>query len=211
MIDQHRSEQAQIFFNQQAKKLRANQELIADFDVYGDAAVSMLSSLGLPSCAQVLELGPGYGEFLTRITAQFESITAVDISDGLIKQARQRLVDQGVSHVEFIHGEIDDLAADKRFDVAVCNMVLHHVSSPTSLLNKLAKRLKPQGHLIVTDLCQHEQSWAQTTCGDRWLGFEPKSLIADGALAGLHHQKQSMIALRNGFQIQLQLFQRCAT
>lgn len=207
-IDKARSEQAQRFFDSLAQRTRSSQEFIVDFSVYRDAAVELLASLQLAGNTRLLELGSGYGEFLALVSKRYASVTAVDISQGLIQQAKRRLADHEIEHVNFVHGELGDLSPAASFDVAVCNMVLHHVSSPPNVLRELASRLAPSGHLIITELCQHEQSWARTDCGDIWLGFEPQSLIADAQSAGLLHRRQNLLALRNGFQVQLHLFQK---
>ena len=55
-------------------------------------------------------------------------------------------------------------------------MVLHHTPAPGQVLADVAARLAPNGVVLVTDLCSHDQGWgAKTaaTCG--WV-FDPQAL-----------------------------------
>ena len=93
-------------------------------------------------------------------------------------------------------------------DFAVANMVLHHVPAPRTIFNDVAALLKDGGTFLVTDLCRHEQSWARTSCGDLWLGFDPDDLTSWAREAGLTEGQSQYLGLRNGFQIQFRLFHR---
>ncbi|MGB2419570.1 MAG: ArsR family transcriptional regulator, partial [Luminiphilus sp.] len=62
---------------------------------------------------------------------------------------------------------------------------------------------------IVSELCAHDQAWAREHCGDLWLGFTPKQLECWALDAGLALTASVFLAQRNGFQIQVQHFQRC--
>jgi len=93
-------------------------------------------------------------------------------------------------------------------DVAVLNMVLHHMPAPADALRAAAWRLKPGGVLLVTELCRHDQHWAHESCGDLWLGFDEHELLAWAQRAGLAQREVQFIAQRNGFQVQVRTFER---
>jgi len=86
--------------------------------------------------------------------------------------------------------------------------VLHHTPDPRRVLAEAAQLLAGDGFLVVSELCAHDQGWAREHCGDLWLGFDAEQLSAWAAAAGLEHRRRLFIAQRNGFQIQVQLFQR---
>jgi ArsR family transcriptional regulator len=90
----------------------------------------------------------------------------------------------------------------------VLNMVLHHFAAPAEAIKQLARRVKPGGSLLITELCSHNQSWAREACGDLWLGFEQDDLARWAAAAGLSSEESLYIGLRNGFQIQVRHFQK---
>jgi hypothetical protein len=86
------------------------------------------------------------------------------------------------------------------------NMVQHHIASPAGIFSDLAASLARGGTLLITDLCRHDQDWAQSSCGDLWLGFEPEELQGWADAAGLISAGTELLAQRNGFQIQIHLF-----
>ena len=87
-------------------------------------------------------------------------------------------------------------------------MVLHHVSSPAELFQDLRGSLQPGGTLIITELCHHNQEWAQQSCGDVWLGFEPEELDEWAVAAGFTTGRSVYLAQRNGFRVQVRQFIR---
>jgi hypothetical protein len=84
--------------------------------------------------------------------------------------------------------------------------VLHHTPSPATLLEDISGSLKSGGLLLITELCRHDQEWAQEACGDLWLGFDPEDLRSWAEAAGLREGQSVYFALRNGFQIQVRQF-----
>lgn len=210
-IRQERVKLSQQFFEQQADKFKEQQDLIAEYPVYGDAVATMVNTmLGTPEpigTDMAIEVGPGAGEFLPVLAKQFNQVVALDNAPAMLERAREACEQQSVSNVEFIRGDTESLHS--RPAVANCvvmNMVLHHTSSPADIFMDIAQSLTKGGVLIVTDLCRHDQDWAKTACGDVWLGFDPGELQRWAMLAGLQQGHSKYLALRNGFQIQLQQF-----
>ena len=210
VIDERRSEQAKRFFDRRAGGPASEQDedLIANFELYGEPCEQLLRRLVPQVEAPVLEVGPGDGDFLALIASDYINLCAVDISAGSIEKSHKLLAAKGFDHVVFHHGEIDSVPADPSFRAVICNMVLHHTSSPRQVLEGVHSKLDKHGYLIISELCKHEQSWARETCGDIWLGFDAHELIADAAAAGFTHLSQTLIAQRKGFQIQIQVLQK---
>ena len=68
--------------------------------------------------------------------------------------------------------------------------------------------LRPEGLLVVTELCSHDQAWAREFCGDLWLGFNSDQINRWCEIAKLTEVTSSHLAQRNGFQIQVRLYTR---
>jgi ArsR family transcriptional regulator len=163
----------------------------------------------LPRRDTALEVGPGDGAFLLELAPQFRRVVALDNAALMLAQARERSLSAGLDNIEFIHGDtgsdqLDGLSAD----CVVINMVLHHTPAPGRILADVASRLAPDGVVLVTDLCSHDQGWARENCGDLWLGFDPQELGRWAQEAGLADSASVYLAQRNGFQIQVRLFRR---
>ncbi|MEC8112451.1 MAG: hypothetical protein VX121_06820, partial [Pseudomonadota bacterium] len=62
---------------------------------------------------------------------------------------------------------------------------------------------------VLEDMVSLATAAAREHCGDLWLGFMPDELVEWAAEAGLKLKASVFLAQRNGFQIQVQHFQRC--
>ncbi|MDB2448993.1 metalloregulator ArsR/SmtB family transcription factor [bacterium] len=202
-----RLQAAQAFFASHADELELHQERIALFHQYGPETLELVDNARREHHQRVLEVGPGKGEFLRALHERFESVTGVDISSAMLDQARG--LTDGLSGIELREGDTAGLVADgHRYDLVVYNMVLHHVPAPAQELQQCAALMDAGGLLVVTDLCRHDQEWAYSECGDQWLGFEPEELHQWASAAGLIHETGRFLALRNGFQVQTQLYRK---
>lgn len=205
------AQRSQQFFAENAEHFREQQELIAAFDVYGAQAAEMLSSCFPQRGGSALEVGPGEGAFLAQLAPRFERVLALDNSRAMLAQAQQFAQSAGLLNIEFLHGDTgSELLNDVQVDCVVLNMVLHHVPSPAAIFQDVARVLRPHGTLIVTELCRHDQLWAQQACGDLWLGFEPEDLTQWAHASGLSAGHSVYLAQRNGFRVQIRQFLQAA-
>jgi len=208
-VQQERMQSSQQFFVEHAAKFKAQQDLIAEYPVYGQAVAELLKMITIPNRSTAVEVGPGAGEFLPVLAEQFTQVVALDNAPTMLEQSRAYCKQREISNVEFVCGDTDYLPQHNMVaNGVVMNMVLHHVPSPADIFMDIAGCLETGGVLIVTDLCRHDQDWAKTACGDIWLGFDPGELQHWAALAGLQQGHSNYLALRNGFQIQLQQFKK---
>lgn len=202
-----RAQASQQFFIENAGKFKAQQDLIAAFDVYQKQVIELLSISEYPAHANVLELGPGEGELLPELSRRFANVIAIDNSRPMLARANARVTQQQLANVITRFGDTALLRDYQgHFDCAVINMVLHHTPSPAQIFQDVAAALKPDGVLVVTELCLHDQTWTQDACGDVWLGFAPEDLKHWAEQAGLSEGQSIYFALRNGFQIQIRQF-----
>ena len=208
-VYQMRADASVAFFQSNAEKFRDEQDLIADHYHYGDALAQLLDDTLFTKRDTALEIGPGDGAFLQELSQRFAQVTALDTSAEMLNRAKRLCEAQQLTNIEFLHADTGSATiAEHTVDCAVINMVLHHVPAPSEIFHDVAKLLAPQGILTITELCRHEQTWAHRACGDLWLGFEPEELTTWARTAGLAERSQTMLAQRNGFQIQIRQFQR---
>jgi ArsR family transcriptional regulator len=206
-LQEERERSSRAFFQENADKFKAQQDLIASYDQYAETVAQVLSDAPLATRKLALEVGPGDGEFLATLSPTFERVIAIDNAAEMLAKSRQLAQQQVLDNIEFIHGDtrhprLQEVTAD----AIVVNMVLHHTPSPADIFSDLANCLSPGGVLLVTDLCRHDQDWAREACGDLWLGFEPDDLLSWAGRAGLREIDSAYLAQRNGFQIQVRLF-----
>ncbi len=212
-IDSIKSERARSsldFFTKNANKFSEKQALVAEKSQYVANLRELVSATNLPDSATVLEVGPGEGEFICELATQFNQAIALDNSEAMLKLAQGRAQALGMDNITFMLGEPAAVAADARIrgDLVICNMVLHHIASPAETFKHMAQLLNPRGYLLLAELSHHNQEWVRRSCGDLWLGFEAEELTHWASSAGMETCQSLYLALRNGFQVQLHLFQK---
>jgi ubiquinone/menaquinone biosynthesis C-methylase UbiE/DNA-binding transcriptional ArsR family regulator len=208
-LHRQREENSSNFFQLNAHKFRQQQDLIASYTQYADVVAQVLADAPLKHRDTVLEVGPGDGSFLLELAPVFERVVALDNAPGMLEQARDKVTAAGLDNIEFILGDTRSAQlANLQADCVVINMVLHHTPAPGAVLQDVAACLAPDGVVLVTDLCNHDQGWARENCGDLWLGFDPQDLTQWAADAGLSEIASVYLAQRNGFQVQVRLFGR---
>ena len=208
-IQLERSQLSLNFFNKNAEKFREKQGLIVEHADYHAALLSVIDGLGLGQDASVLEVGPGEGQLLTRLAGKFSDLTALDNSSDMLERSRQAIKASGAGNVKFIFGDPSIARKEQVIsDLIVFDMVLHHISSPARTFRDCAELLREKGYLLLVELSPHDQDWVRDTCGDLWLGFEENDLNHWAQKANLKIGQSSFLSLRNGFQIQIRVFQK---
>lgn len=208
-VQEARAHSSRAFFAANAHKFQAQQELIAPCGQYATAVGDVLTALLREPCGLALELGPGDGWLLPVLARLSRRVLAIDNSPEMLVQARERCARERLDNVELQLGDSETASAlNGSADLAVANMVLHHTASPASVMRDLATALRPGGLLVLTDLCAHAQQWTREACGDLWLGFAPETLSHWSSAAGLQEGESMYLALRNGFRIQVRVFER---
>ena len=102
--------------------------------------------------ARVLDLGCGTGVLLHAIKHHTpEAVTVgLDLSAAMLAVARRRLA----GGATLLRGDVTHLPfPDRRFDVVVSASSLHYWRRPHDALAEIARVLKTDGQLVVTDWC----------------------------------------------------------
>ncbi len=203
-----RGQQSEDFFSRHAGKLQQNQDLIAAYSNYSGCLENLIDNEQIPATSQVMEIGPGGCSLLATLSAWFQSVLAVDNSSLMLEKTRAFARSRNLKNISYQEASLDQLSPATQTDLLVMNMVLHHLPSPAAALEMAGSLLREQGRLLLIDLCPHHQDWARTTCGDLWLGFEPEDLDNWAANAGLYRGQSAFLGLKNGFQVQLRIFNK---
>ena len=205
-INQERAKASVDFFNRNVSRFEENQDLIASWSDYGENVENFLDS-SVQATDSILEVGPGYGQFLGKLSATFDQVFALDNSQQMLAECRERANQQGLTNIQFFQGNTESLQSKNlRVDAVSLNMVLHHNPTPATIIKHCANLLNSNGVLLITDLCAHDQDWVRESCGDLWLGFDPADISDWASAAGLTEGSSLFLTQRNGFRIQLRQF-----
>ncbi len=204
-LRKNRTQQSLAFFQKNSGRFRDQQDLIAGYGEYGKAIEEAVKAL--PSEKKLwVEVGSGEGELLAALHQDFDRVLALDISADLLARAKSQV--GNAKNIDFKLSELTAESHPQQADLVSCNMVLHHVASPADLISAMAETLKPNGFLLLSDLCSHDQEWARESCGDIWLGFDRDELFELAEKANLRIQSEQYLALRNGFRVQILIFEK---
>lgn len=97
----------------------------------------------------VLEVGPGSGIYLPRLSELFSSVIAADIEQDYLN---------GIDYIVKCHSNIatksDDITnssfPNDCFDMVLCSEVIEHISDSSAALKEIHRILKPGGTLILS-------------------------------------------------------------
>lgn len=101
---------------------------------------------GLVPGVRVLEIGCGTGLFTEMFAASGAVVTAVDISEELLVQARAR----GIGNAHFLAKRFEECDVDGPFDAVIGSSVLHHLDMEPAL-SRIRALLAPGGVLCFAE------------------------------------------------------------
>lgn len=180
-IIEERALKTRQFFNEIADDWdEMNREILGDFSL-PDVILHAMPE----DCGVAADLGCGTGEVLEHLRGTCRELIGVDDSPRMLELARRRFGDN-MNGISLRIGELDYLPLrDGEADFICINLVLHHLSRPSTSLAEIARVLHPGGLVLVTDFDQHNQESMRTIYGDRWLGFSLDELSSAMARTGL--------------------------
>ena len=131
--------------------------------------------LALVKNQKVADLGCGTGDALSCLAPFIDSLIGIDRSKEMLELAKKRLSKHSV---DFRIGHLESLPLkDSEIQTALCMLVMHHVSNVSKAFSEIARSLKPNGHLILLDICKHGQLDLQLNLGHKHLGFSKSELV----------------------------------
>ena len=119
-----------------------------------------------------LDLGTGTGRMLELIAPHADRIVGIDQSPAMLNVARSRLDHAGLRNVQLRQGDIYALPVERdAYDLVVIHQVLHYLDDPARAVREAARRLRPQGRLVIIDFAPHHLEFLREQHAHRRLGF----------------------------------------
>lgn len=102
-----------------------------------------------PHVDRILELGCGTGRLTQKVRSRFvgASITAVDLSDAMVGQAKINLDE--CNSIDWVVSDVCDYVADRRFPLILSSSSLHWVTPIDRALHAIDRLIEPGGHIVL--------------------------------------------------------------
>ncbi len=103
--------------------------------------------------SRVLEVGCGSGRWTIELGRRYREVVALDISAGMIEQARQRVLSEGLGNVQLAVAPMDAVELEGEFDLIYLGSCLHYMDDGAVLrgLERVVPHLTPGGVLLSRD------------------------------------------------------------
>lgn len=128
------------------------------YDAEGDShpreARRLLEYVALESGQKVLDLATGTGLVAipaAKKVAPTGSVIGVDVSPGMLSQAREKIAVEGINNLELIEADVELINFEpEQFDLIFCCSAIVYISDISEILNKCYDWVKPGGYLAFT-------------------------------------------------------------
>jgi 2-polyprenyl-3-methyl-5-hydroxy-6-metoxy-1,4-benzoquinol methylase len=110
-----------------------------------DIYINFVSKKG--TSQKVLDVGCAQATMALMLAEQGHEVSAIDIRPEFIEYARSRYTH---GDINFIVGNVLDIAIDKQFDIIFANQIIEHLVYPDRLVKRLCSLLKSGGYLVIT-------------------------------------------------------------
>ena len=106
----------------------------------------------------VLDYGCGTGTASCQFSNQVKEIHAIDISSKMIEIAKEKAAVSIIENVRFEQSDIfDKKYSDESYDVILAFNMLHTVTSPRDVMQRINELLKPEGIFISVTPCLRQK------------------------------------------------------
>ena len=117
----------------------------------------MIKRLNLSPDMEVMDFGAGTGLLTSHILPLVKNVTAVDISESMLNQLAAKPEFHG--NVIPICQNILEKPLEKKFDLIISAMAMHHVQQTPLMLKRFAQHLKPGALIALADLDAEDGSF----------------------------------------------------
>jgi ubiquinone/menaquinone biosynthesis C-methylase UbiE len=108
-----------------------------------------------------LDIATGSGHTAFAIAPHVASVTGIDITAEMLREAEKLKVEQSAHNVTFRTGDVHALPfADRTFQLVTCRRAAHHFSNIKLALREIWRVLRPGGRVVIDDRSVPEDDFA---------------------------------------------------
>lgn len=149
-----------IKFNQLSDQWWDHDGAFAALHAINPLRIQFISQYAELSGARVLDVGCGGGILSEGLAQEGAKITALDLAADALQAAKTHSNEQGLN-IDYRLEDILSFAETHAgtFDQVTCMEMLEHVDQPESIVQALAKAVKPGGWVFLSTLNRNPKSW----------------------------------------------------
>ena len=119
---------------------------------------------------KVLDIGCGGGILSESLAKAGAKVTAIDQGENVIKIAKLHMLESNLD-INYKQLNIEDYFKKnkEKFDVITCLEMLEHVPDPSSIINKCAALLKPEGTIFFSTINRNPKSFLFAIVGAEYI------------------------------------------
>lgn len=167
----------------------------------------VMDLLGLKPGMRILDLGCGTGRHAVPLAEKGLAVTGLDLSAGMLDQARKRAHARGVN-VQWVQGDARDFDLGEPFDALIClcegsfgllSTAEDALAQPMAILRSASKALKPGAPCLFTVLngyrmCRcHDQDAVERGVFDPWMLAETSDCTVPETGARHHLRERGFV------------------
>lgn len=172
----------EYYWDTKMEYLRQSRDLFYNDD-YIEFLVEKVWRIETP--VRVVDFGCGYGYLglkLLPLLPEGSTYTGIDLGEKLLQEARELFAPLPYQ-TEFLQGDIQEIAVERKYDIAICHAFLLHVPNPMTILKKMSECVVDNGKVIT-----FEPHWISSTSNFHLHGHDQSSYDNLGLLQKLFEQ-----------------------
>ena len=128
-------------------------EYNAQWNTWSEEALSAMLAAAQPQPIDtVLDVATGTGFTALAFAPLVQSVVGLDVSPGMLSQARIYASERGITNAAFEEGAAESLPYDDAmFSLVTCRIAPHHFLNTQQFLLETARILKPGGRFVLVD------------------------------------------------------------
>ena len=157
----------------------------------------LLEKLDLSPEMTLIDYGCGTGNASLPIAPKVSHIYALDTSEGMLAELKDKLEDQNINNVTPLFLNLsENKFPHSKVDAAFSIMTMHHVPDTDALLDNLTAALKPGGMIFLLDLYSEDGCFHQGMEPVPHLGFDPDKICSKLKVRGCENCQHELAGIK---------------
>jgi len=151
-------------------------------------AEKILSEITYKRHMHLMDFGAGTGLLLSHIAPYVKEITAVDLSDSMIEQLKEK-IDDIPCDVKVVKKDLSKESLNEKFDGIISSMTIHHIQDLENIFKRFYGLLKDNASIALADLDLEDGTFHKEDTGVFHFGFDRDKFKYLAEIAGFKNIK----------------------